>query len=262
MPTDGPDFRLDGKVALLTGAGRGIGLGIARAFAAVGCAVAIQDIDLPVATEAAASINAGGGRAIPLGGDVTDLTLAPRIVPEVVDKLGGLHILVNNAAIQKSLPWEQFSVEEMRRTFDADIISPVTFIQQALPIFRRQRFGRIINIGSIQARGQFNGMMPYAMSKVALQWLTHATARDLAPDNVTINLISPGWFDTYRNRFDFADGRDKAEKGKRVPLGRVGEPADCAGAALLLASPAGAYITGQALGVDGGLSTIGRIVTT
>lgn len=257
-----PNFRLDGKVALFTGAGRGIGLGMAQAFAAVGCAVAIQDIDLNVAQAAVDEINRAGGKAVALGGDVTDLSLAPRLIAEVSEKLGGFHVLVNNAAIQKALPWEEFPVEDMRRILDADIISPITFIQQSLPIFRKQKYGRIINIGSVQARGQFNKMMPYAIAKIGLQWVTHALAKDLAEHNITINLIAPGWFDTYRNRNDFEDEQDKVEKGKRVPLGRVGKPADCAGAALMLASDAGQYITGQTLYIDGGLSAVGRIVTS
>src|SRR5438552_1031272 len=95
------DFRMDGKVALLTGAGRGIGLAMARALAAAGCAVAIQDLDLTVAEAGASAINAAGGRAIALDGDVLDLHLPARAVAEVVTKLGGLHVLVNNAAIQQ-----------------------------------------------------------------------------------------------------------------------------------------------------------------
>src|SRR3954453_14222752 len=100
MGIEAPSFRMDGRAALLTGSGRGIGLGIARALASAGCAVAIQDIELEVARAQADRINREGGRAVALGGDVTDPSLAPGLVSATADRLGGLHVLVNNAAIQ------------------------------------------------------------------------------------------------------------------------------------------------------------------
>src|SRR3954466_14133062 len=100
MPLDPPNFRMDGRAALITGSGRGIGLAIARALASAGCAVAIQDIELEVAQAEADRINHEGGRAVALGGDITDGSLPPRLVAEAADRLGGLHVLVNNAAIQ------------------------------------------------------------------------------------------------------------------------------------------------------------------
>jgi len=249
-----PNFRLDGKVALLTGAGRGIGLGMAKALASVGCAVAIQDIERTVAQAEADAINHAGGRAVALGGDITDLVVVQTLIDLTVRALGGLHILVNNAAVQKNQHWLEDSVEHLRRTFDADLIAPIVLCQAAARIFTAQKFGRIINLGSIQQRRCNPHMLPYSLSKLALTGVTKALARDLAGDGVTVNLIAPGWFNTHRNRDDLRTQQDVIDRGRRVPVGRLGEPRDCAGLALLLCSPAGEYITGQAIFVDGGMS--------
>jgi glucose 1-dehydrogenase len=253
---DAPNLRLDGKVALISGAGRGIGVGIAHALASAGCAVAIQDIDHQVAQSTADKIAAEtGAKLLALGGDITDLSLPSRAVRETQGALGGLHILVNNAAIQQEKDWTQFTVDEITRQVNADFISPILFCQQVTPIFKRQKFGRIINIGSIQQRVGNPDMLPYSMSKAALENLTRGLARVLAEDGITVNLLNPGYFNTYRNRDQFKTPQDLIDRGKKyVPMGRIGEPEDCGGIALLLASDAGAYITGQTIFVDGGMS--------
>jgi glucose 1-dehydrogenase len=251
----GPNFDLSGRVALITGAGRGIGLAMAQALASAGCAVAIQDIELDVAEREAAGIRSHGGRAVALGGDVTDLALPPLLVRQTVDQLGGLHVLINNAAIQVRADWRELSIEDIERQVRADQIAPLLLCQQVAPIFIGQRFGRIINMGSVQQRTTEGGMLAYAMSKAALDLQTRVLARRLAEHQVTVNMIAPGYFDTWRNRDNFRDPEQKAERGRRfVPLGRIGEPGDCAGLALLLCSEAGAYITGQTIYVDGGMS--------
>ena len=250
-----PNLRLTGKAALITGAGRGIGLGIARALAAADCAVAIQDIDLDVARAEADAIARSGGKAVALGGDVTDLALSKEAIRQTVHKLGGLHILVNNAAIQIQKEWTDLSVDEIARQVNADFVSPILLCQQAVAIFRPQRFGRIINVGSIQQRSGNPDMLAYSMSKAALDNLTKGLARVLAPEGITVNLLAPGYFNTWRNRHDFKSPQDLIDRGREyVPVGRIGEPEDCAGIAVLLASDAGAYITGQTIYVDGGMS--------
>jgi glucose 1-dehydrogenase len=251
----GPNFDMSGRVALITGSGRGIGLAMAEALASAGCAVAIQDIEQEVAEREAARIRGHGGRAVALGGDVTDLSLPPLLVRQTVAELGGLHVLINNAAIQVRKDWRELSVEEIEQQVRADQIAPLLLCQQAVPIFTAQKYGRIINLGSVQQRTAEGGMLAYAMSKAALELQTRVLARHLASQQVTVNMISPGYFDTWRNRNDFRDAEHKAEKGKKfVPLGRIGEPADCAGVALLLCSEAGGYITGQTIYVDGGIT--------
>jgi NAD(P)-dependent dehydrogenase (short-subunit alcohol dehydrogenase family) len=251
---DRPNFDMTGKVALLTGAGRGIGLAIAQAFASAGAAVALQDIDEAVAIESANKINAAGGRAIGIGGDAGDLSLPVKCVESVVQELGGLHVLVNNAAIQRQVSWMEQPADEMVHTLTSNLVSPILFCREAATIFKAQKYGRIINVTSIQALRGNAGMLPYSLSKSALVTLTRALARDLASHGITVNAIGPGWFNTLRNKKDFESAEDVKERGKNLPLGRVGEPKDCAGAALLLASAAGEYITGQTIYVDGGMT--------
>jgi NAD(P)-dependent dehydrogenase (short-subunit alcohol dehydrogenase family) len=245
-------FRLDGKVALVTGAGRGIGLAMAQALASVGCAVAIQDIDETVAQEAAEKVKSTGARAIALGGDIGELRQAPKLIDRTVSELGGLHILINNAAIQSPQHWTQVSVDLLEQEFRTNLFAPILLCQQVVPIFKSQRWGRIINLGSVQQRGGNPGMLPYSLSKAALEKLTTALARDLARDQITVNTIAPGWFNTLRNQHDLSTPQRLVERGKNVPIGRIGEPDDCAGVTLLLCSDAGSYITGQTIYVSGG----------
>ena len=246
---------MQGRVALITGAGRGIGQGIARGLASQGCAVAIQDIELDVAQAAVAEIVENGGRAIALGGDIGDPALPETLVEATLRELGGLHVLINNAAIQKEESWLALTPHEMERQWRADVIAPVRLCQLAVPIFRAQKWGRIVNLGSIQGKGGNPGMMPYAMSKAALENMTRGLARDLGPDSITVNMISPGYFNTWRNRDQFQTPEDFEKRSQWMPLRRIGEPEDCAGLALLLCSAAGSYITGQNIYVDGGLSS-------
>ena len=255
LPTAAELFDLTGKCALITGAGRGIGLAIARALAGAGCAVAVQDVDGGVAGDAAAAITAAGGRAVAFDGDLLDLTLPARLVPRVVDALGGLHILVNNGSIQTPEPWTSVTADAVERQLRADLVAPVLFCQQVVPVFRRQRFGRIVNVGSVQQRKANPGMLAYSLSKGALEKLTVGLARELAPDNVTVNQIAPGWINhTVRNAADLSTAEQVDRTAHdAVPLGRLGEPDDLRGVALLMCSDAGGYMTGQNVFVDGGM---------
>ena len=250
---EAPDFNLSGRVALITGAARGIGLGIAHALASAGCAVAIQDLDEDVARREVEAIEKSGGRAIALGGDITDVTLSDRLVRDTMKQLGGLHILVNNASIQSTQRWTALDLKEFDRTMHANLFTPIRLCQAADRILREQRWGRVVNVGSIQQIAGNETMLAYAMSKAAMENMTLALARDYAGDGVTVNNLSPGYFQTLRNpQLDSGDERRRA--GAKIPLGRVGQPKDLGGIALTLCSDAGQYITGQTIYVDGGMS--------
>jgi NAD(P)-dependent dehydrogenase (short-subunit alcohol dehydrogenase family) len=245
---------MHGKAALITGAGRGIGLAMAQTLAAHGCAVAIQDIDADIAVAEARKIEQAGGRALALGGDIRDLSLPARVVEETRRHLGGLHVLINNAAIQLNKHWLELSSAEMVEQVSADIVSPILFCQAVTPIFRAQRWGRIINLGSVTQRKGAANLLPYSLSKAALVTLTNAMALELARDQITVNMIAPGYFNTHRNRADFPDAEAIARAGERIPTGRIGQPQDCGPITLLLCSDAGEHITGQTIYVDGGIS--------
>lgn len=250
----GLSFDLTGKIALITGAGRGIGLSIAKTFAAHGAAVAIHDIDLPVTQQEVESINASGGKAIAIGGDATDISIAPGLVDQTVAAFGGLHILVNNAGIQKNGSWLELTPEQILREWTANMLLPLRLSQFVNDRFRQQKWGRIVNLSSIQARRGNPNMLAYSMSKSAIQNLTGGLARDLAPYGVTVNALAPGWMDTLRNAGNFANEEDKIRIGReRIPVGRLGTPDDVAGIALLLCSDAGSYITGETIYIAGGL---------
>jgi gluconate 5-dehydrogenase len=247
-------FNLTGKVALITGSGRGIGLAMGEALAEAGACVVLHDIELPVAQAAAQAINDRGGKAVAFGGDISDLSLPERLVNDAASAFGGLHILINNASIQTHIKWLDVDLQTIQQQINADLVSPILFCQCATRIFKPQKFGRIINLGSIQGMKGNPNFFPYSICKGALQTLTTALATDLVKDGITVNLIAPGWMRTHRNRHDLASDEDLVQKGKWVPIGRIGEAADCAGAAILLCSAAGEYITGQSIYIDGGMS--------
>lgn len=247
-------FSLAGKVALITGSGRGMGRAMALEFARNGAAVAVQDIELDVARAVAAEITAAGGRAAAFGGDITTETFAETLHAEVVAKLGNITILVNNAAVQERSDWLTVGADRMAWQWRGNVVTPWLLTRLCVPAMKSQRWGRIIMISSVQGQRGYTGMMGYSTTKAALNNMVSALARDLGSDNITVNAIAPGYFDTHRNQADFPDEKTKLDKGKWLPLGRVGEPDDIAGTAMLLAADAGGYITGQVLYVDGGLT--------
>ena len=251
------NFDLTGRCVLVTGGARGIGCAIARALAAAGAAVAVQDIDADAARKTVEQFKSFGYAAVALDGDaLLDLSAPARLVEQTVDALGGLQILVNNASIQTPASWLVQDPAEMERQLRADVIAPILFCRSALPHLKDNASGRgrIINLGSVQQRGANPGMLAYSLSKGALEKLTIGLAHALATDRITVNQIAPGWIaDTERNRKDLNTAEKVAQKGDYIPLGRLGFPVDMAGVAVLLASDAGAYITGQSIFVDGGM---------
>lgn len=249
-----PDFSISGRVALLTGAGRGIARALAHTLAAAGAAVMIHDRDLDVAEAEADAIRTAGGRAAAIGGDATDVHIAEGLVIQTLEQLGGLHILVNSVSVQKHQSFFDHTLDDMQRELNANLLLGTRLCQLAIPHMQAAGWGRVINFSSIQAL-QGNDQMPvYAMSRLAMTNLTMGLARRFAGEGITVNCIAPGWFDTYRNSSHLNDPEARRRSDAHIPVKRLGRPEDCSGLCLLLCSPAGEYITGQTIYVDGGLS--------
>jgi gluconate 5-dehydrogenase len=247
-------FDLAGRVALVTGGGSGLGLAIARGLADAGARVAINGrnrakLDAAAATLAESGINA---RVVPF--DVTDEAGVAAGVAAVVETLGPIDILVNNAAVNQRQALDKFSLAEWRALQAANLDGPFLVARAVLPSMKTRRRGKIINICSLASDLGRPNIVAYATSKGGLKMLTRALAVELAPFNVQVNGIAPGFFKTEMNAPLINDAEFSAWVAKRTPAGRWGEPAEIAGAAVFLASPAADYVTGHLLQVDGGFA--------
>jgi len=246
-----PTQELAGKRVLVTGASRGIGAGIALAFADKGADVVITY--LRSADKAAAmvkAIEAKGRRAVAIQADSADPAAVRRSVEETVQRLGGLDILVNNVGISRSGPLAQMSLDDIDAVLHVNARSAALASQAAIPHLKPG--GRIITVGSCLAeRVPYPNLTVYSMSKSALLAFTRGLARELGPQDITVNLVQPGPIDTDQNP---ANG-DWAEPNKRLTsLNRYGKPSDIAAAVTFLASPAAQFMTGSVVTVDAGFN--------
>lgn len=240
---------LNGKRALVTGGSRGIGAAIALALAENGADVAFTyQNSISKAESVAASIQGTGRRAIAIKANSADPEAITRSVTEAVSALGGLDILVNNAAIGLNGMIADINLDDYQALMDINVRGPVLFAKAVIPHLAAG--GRIISIGSgLAERVPFPGVTAYAMSKSALLSFTRGLSRELGPKGITVNLVLPGSTDTEANP---ADGPAADFQRSMSSLGRFAEPHEVASAAVYLASPAASMITGAILAVDGG----------
>ncbi len=247
------EFR--GRVVLVTGSSTGIGAAVAEGFAACGARVALHGRRSLGDAEALRSrLSSRGVDARVFSADLTDPAAAANLVHQVANDLGGLHVLVNNAGDTfERTPTADLESNDMRRILDLNFTSAASACQAAIPLFRAQRTGTIINVGSISARiGGTAGTVMYAAAKGALSTFTRGLARELAPEGFRVNAVSPGVIETRIH--DRHTPPEIMERFKmQIPLGRVGQPQDCVGAFLFLASERlASFVTGQVLEVNGG----------
>ncbi|MEU6667454.1 3-oxoacyl-ACP reductase family protein [Streptomyces sp. NPDC046727] len=240
---------LTGKVALVTGGSRGIGAAIAKRLAEAGAAVALTYVQAEdKAREVAKRIEADGGKAAVIRADLAEPDAAAEAVEQTVRELGGIDILVNNAGFLAYGPLDEVTPDHLDRVLAADVRS--VFLAAQTAARHMADGGRIISVGSC-----FNGRVPggnfvlQAMAKTALIGLTKGLARELGPRGITATVVDPGPIDTDMNP---ADGDSAEWQRSLTALGRYGEAEDIAAAVAYLAGPAGRYITGTALAVDGG----------
>jgi len=247
-------MKLKDQVALVTGGSRGIGRGIAEAFAVEGARVGVvYRGNQAAADEVVRAITDKGGAAIALQADVTDPDAAKICVDRIRQEWGRLDILVNNAGVINDRLFIQMEPDDWNKVLLTNLGGVFNFCKAvAYDPMVRQRRGRIINISSVAADFVNKGQTNYAASKGAINSFTRALALELAARNITVNAIAPGFIETDMS----AAVRNKA--GDKItgyiPMGRLGQPDDIAQVAVFLASPASAYITGQVIVVDGGLS--------
>jgi 3-oxoacyl-[acyl-carrier protein] reductase len=240
------------KVALVTGAGRGIGLGIARAFAREGVRVAICDAVPALLEDALAQIERLGGQAQAFQMDVTDKVRIQEVVDAVLAQWGTVDILVNNAGIYEVLPFEEISEAQWDRVLNVNLKGAFFCCQAVIPAMKRQGGGWIVNMAS--SAGKTGGTLAgahYSVSKAGVICLTKQLARELGPHGITVNAVAPGRIETPMIHLA-SDGENEAFV-QRTPLGRLGTPEDVAHTVVFLASDAASFITGEIVDVNGGL---------
>ena len=246
---------LSGRKAVVTGGSRGIGRGLALGLAAAGADVAIIYRSAgQAAEEVLGEIRSLGRQAEAFQYDLSQPRGLDDLVATVWQQFGEIDILVNNAGVASLEPFDQVSLESWEFTFAVNVTAPFFLAQQmAVRMIARGAGGRIINISSTNGYQAEAHLAPYNASKGALEMLTRSLAVELAPHAITVNSVAPGLIETeIGDDFELAEGFWEYML-EHIPLGRLGKPADCAGAVVLLASDAGAYITGQCITVDGGI---------
>lgn len=242
---------LAGRVAVVTGGGAGIGREICRKLAEAGCLVAVCDINYELAASVAGELAASGCRARPYQVDVSELAGVEKTCGMIEQELGSVGILVNNAGITRDALLVRMNEADFDVVIAVNLKGAFNFTKVCARQMLRQRWGRIVNISSVVGQMGNAGQANYASAKAGLIGLTKSTARELAPRNITVNAIAPGFISTAMTEKLSKETREAYAAA--IPLGRFGTPQDVAGVCLFLVSDAASYITGQVIRVDGGM---------
>ena len=242
---------LEGRIALVTGASRGIGAAIARAFAAHGAALLLCGRSEGVEA-VAAELHTAERPARAMRGDVSDPTFSRQLIASVRKEHGRLDVLVNNAGILRQGLIGMTSPEQMRELMDVNVLSVMTLTQYATRAMDARRSPSVVNLTSIAGTQGAEGLSAYAASKAAIVGYTISSAKELAPKGIRVNAIAPGLIDTDMMRDVTAEWAQRQRP--QIRMGRVGTPEDVAGVAVFLASDLSRYVTGQVIGVDGSMT--------
>jgi 2-hydroxycyclohexanecarboxyl-CoA dehydrogenase len=243
------------RVAVVTGGASGIGLGVARRFTADGYCVGLLDNNGAAVEAAAAELSAAGGTVLPMAVDVSERTSVDAAIGGVREQFGPIEILVASAGIESFTPVLDITAEQWDRTIAVNLTGTFTCVQAVLPDMMASRWGRIVTISSSSAQSGAPNMAHYVASKGGVIALTKALAVELARQGITVNTIPPSLVDTPMSRNAEASGDFPGVDviGPMVPLGRAGTPDDIAAMCSFLCSDDGSYITGQVIGVNGGM---------
>ena len=245
-------MRLEGQVAIITGAGQGIGRAIALTLAREGAAVAVNDINLELAKNVADEIKSQGGRAEPVKADVSHKEEVITLVEKTLDNFKKIDILVNNAGTAKLTPTVELTEAEWDSTTDVTLKGQFLCSQAVAKHMIRQKRGKIVNIASLAAHIGTPSLLAYSASKGGVTQLTKVLAVEWGKHNITVNAVSPGLTMTELVKAVFKDRPEFTEGIERIPLKRLAEPEDIANAVLFFVSTEADYVTGQVLAVDGG----------
>ena len=247
-------FDLFGKVALITGAYRGLGFAIAQGLARAGATVVLNGRRQDALDAAVGLLSAQGLGASTAVFDVTDREEIGSAVAQINERFGHIDILFNNAGIQRRGPLVDFPQAQWDEIIATNLSAPFAVSQAVLPGMISRKSGKIVHIASLMSELARPGVVPYTAAKGGVRQLTRGMAVELAPHNIQVNAIAPGYFATEMNRALIDDAEFNAWVSKRTPAGRWGEPDELAGLAVFLASSASNYMTGQMLVIDGGMS--------
>ena len=250
--------RYEGRVVIVTGAARGIGAGTAKRFAGEGASVALLDLDEGAATETAAAVAGGSGaaRAIGVGCDVADAGAVERAVSRVVEELGKVDVLVNNAGITRDNLLFKMTEDDWDLVMGVHLKGAFLMSREVQKHMVAAKYGRILNLSSVSALGN-RGQANYSAAKMGIQGLTRTLALELGPFGINVNAIAPGFIvtdmtDDTARRVGVEPEDFRKAAAERNPVRRVGYPEDIAAAAAFLCSDEASYVTGQTLYVDGG----------